>query len=66
MYNLLDANEAVIKTNISEEAAILLLEDTTTIDGFSYFYYPNDSIIIEKLKGEKGESIRFLKSAIID
>jgi hypothetical protein len=63
MYNILDVNETVIESNLSEEAVALLLEDTTT-GGFSYFYYPIESVIMEKLKEEKGESIRFIKPVV--
>jgi hypothetical protein len=64
MYNILDVNETVIESNLSEEAVTLLLEDTTTTGGFSYFYYPIESVIMEKLKEEKGESIRFIKPVV--
>ena len=63
MYNLLDANELVIESNLSEEAVRLLIEDTTTIGGLSYFYYPTETEQLSALKEEKGESIRFIKRA---
>lgn len=60
MYNLLDANEAVIETNISEEAAAVLMEHTNG-DGFSYFYYPIDEVLREELKQDRGDTLRFVK-----
>lgn len=60
MYNLLDANEAVIETNISEEAAAVLMEHTNG-DGFSYFYYPIDEVKREELKQDRGDTLRFVK-----
>ena len=60
MYNLLDANEAVIETNISEEAAAVLMEHTNG-DGFSYFYYPIDEVQREELKQDRGDTLRFVK-----
>jgi hypothetical protein len=62
MYNLLDANEAVIETNLSEEAIIVLLQHTNA-DGFAYFHYPAEAEQLNALKEEKGESIRFIKRA---
>ena len=62
MYNLLDSAEAVIETNLSEEAAIALLEKNhTDKDGFSYFYYPIDEVQREELKQDRGDTLRFLK-----
>jgi hypothetical protein len=60
MYNLLDANETVIESNLSEEAAAILMEHTNG-DGFTYFYYPIEAEQLSALKEEKGESIRFIK-----
>lgn len=62
MYNLLDANEAVIESNLSEEAITLLLEHTNG-DGFAYFHYPTEAEQLSALKEQKGESIRFIKRA---
>lgn len=60
MYNLLDSTESIIESNVSEEAAAILLEHTNA-DGFTYFYYPTEAEQLSALKEEKGESIRFLK-----
>jgi hypothetical protein len=65
MYNLLDANETVIESNLSVEAAATLLEHTNG-DGFSYFYYPIDPAQIQELKNDRGESVRFLKSVSVN
>ena len=62
MYNLIDSNEAVIESNVSEEAAIALLEKNhTDKDGFSYFYYPIDEVKREELKQDRGDTLRFVK-----
>ncbi len=65
MYNLLDSTEAVIETNLSEEAAAVLLEHTNG-DGYCYFYYPLETEQVETLKQEKGESIRFIKREVVE
>ena len=66
MYNLLDITEAVIETNITVEAAALLLEHTNG-DGFSYFYYPLEPETLEQLKQEdRPNPIRFLKPVSVN
>ena len=65
MYNLLDATEAVIESNVSEEAAAVLMEHTNG-DGYFYFYYPLETEQVETLKQEKGEFIRFLKREVVE
>lgn len=65
MYNLLDVNQIVVESNLSEEAVIALLEHTNG-DGFTYFHLPVELDIIEKLKLEKGETLRFIKREVVN
>jgi hypothetical protein len=65
MYNLLDSNESIIESNLSVEAAAVLMEHTNG-DGFSYFYYPIDEVQREELKQDRGDTLRFLKPVSID
>lgn len=60
MYNLLDSNETIIESNLSVEAAAVLLEHTNN-DGFSYFYYPDIDEQLVALKEDRGDTLRFLK-----
>lgn len=62
-FNIVDNNDNVIESNITEEQVNELLNrDETTFDGFNYFMEPNDEVILNEMKAsEYAPSFRFIK-----
>ncbi len=65
-YNIIDANENVITENITEEAALELIENNSNDVEVTYFYYPLDAEILTELKEkfENTDSLRFFKRIV--
>jgi hypothetical protein len=65
-YNIIDANENVITENITEEAALELIENNSNDVEVTYFYYPLDAEVLAELKQkfENTDSLRFFKRIV--
>jgi len=62
-FTIVDSNDNVIESNITEEQVAELLGRTeTSSDGFNYFMEPKDEDILNEMKSsEYAPSFRFIK-----
>ena len=64
LYNIVDSDGNTIESNVSNEYVEQLLESMNVEDGnieTTYFYWPIDNLILEKLISENSTSLRFIK-----
>ena len=60
--NILDVNDNIIESNITEERVTELINRDLSPDGLAYYYYPGDEVQLNEMKSsEYSESIRFIK-----
>lgn len=60
--NILDVNDNIIESNITEEKVTELINRDLSPDGLAYYYYPGDEAQLNEFKSaEYSESIRFIK-----
>jgi hypothetical protein len=62
-FNIIDVDNNIITSNITEEqVAELMNTDETTFDGYNYFLWPNDDVILNEMKSsEYSQSFRLIK-----
>lgn len=64
--NIIDVNDNIIESNITEERVTELVNRELSPDGLAYYYYPGDEIQLNEMKSsEHSESIRFIKTVEI-
>ena len=64
-YNILDSDANIIESNVSSEYITQLLENMNVEEGnleATYFYWPEDALILEALLLESNGSIKFIKA----
>jgi len=60
--NILDVNDNIIESNITEEKVAELINRELSPDGLAYYFYPGDETQLNEMKSsEHSESIRFIK-----
>jgi hypothetical protein len=60
--NILDVNDNIIESNITEEKVAELINRDLSPDGLAYYFYPGDEAQLNEFKSaEYSESIRFIK-----
>lgn len=60
--NILDVNDNIIESNITEEKVAELINRELSPDGLAYYFYPGDEAQLNEFKSaEYSESIRFIK-----
>lgn len=60
--NILDVNDNIIESNITEEKVTELINRELSPDGLAYYFYPGDTNQLNEMKSsEHSESIRFIK-----
>jgi len=60
--NILDVNDNIIESNITEEKVAELINRDLSPDGLAYYFYPGDEAQLNEFKSvEHSESIRFIK-----
>jgi hypothetical protein len=60
--NILDVNDNIIESNITEEKVTELINRDLSPDGLAYYFYPGDETQLNEFKSaEYSESIRFIK-----
>ena len=60
--NIIDVNDNIIESNITEERVTELVNRELSPDGLAYYYYPGDEVQLNEMKlSEHSESIRFIK-----
>ena len=60
--NILDVNDNIIESNITEEKVTELINRDLSPDGLAYYFYPGDEAQLNEFKtAEYSESIRFIK-----
>jgi uncharacterized protein YcfL len=60
--NILDVNDNIIESNITEEQVTELINREISPDGLNYYFYPGDATQLNEFKtAEYSESIRFIK-----
>ncbi len=62
-FNIIDVNNNIIESNITEEQVMEILNrDETSFDGYNYFLWPNDETILNEIKSsEYSENFRLIK-----
>ena len=61
--NILDVNDNIIESNITEEKVTELINREISPDGLNYYFYPGDEVQLNEMKSsEYSESIRFIKT----
>jgi hypothetical protein len=64
--NIIDVNDNIIESNITEEQVAELINRDLSPDGLAYYYYPGDETQLNEIKSsEYSESIRFIKTVEI-
>jgi len=60
--NILDVNDNIIESNITEEQVAELINRELSPDGLAYYFYPGDEVQLNEMKSsEHSQSIRFIK-----
>jgi hypothetical protein len=60
--SILDVNDNIIESNITEEKVTELINREISPDGLNYYFYPGDVAQLNEFKtAEYSESIRFIK-----